>query len=286
MRYFFLKSLASIALLLPMLQAFCGAPAFAAAEGSCNGYVPARIDVQVFFDPVDYQYYTPMLAIRKISNDGKENGQSEAWPVGLSTGQIYLKATTDILKMRSGYSQTACTQIKAMRVQFGFKDNKIYVAREFPRRSCPFRQVLEHEEKHKNVDRSILKDYQDRLRADFAAFAMEIGVLRGGGGGAERQIDAMLKDRLDKLSQELQSERRARQGQVDSEEEYQRIQDSCDGQLMEVVQQRLDLLEETYPGISKPEAGSQKSETGSQKPEKPDKTDQSDKQDPPAKNRN
>jgi hypothetical protein len=111
-------------------------------------------------------------------------------------------------------------------------------------------------------------------------------VLRGGGGGAERQIDAMLKDRLDKLSQELQSERRARQGQVDSEEEYQRIQDSCDGQLMEVVQQRLDLLEETYPGISKPEAGSQKSETGSQKPEKPDKTDQSDKQDPPAKNRN
>lgn len=277
MRYDFLKCLALFAPALMAMQAFCGVPAFADSEGGCNDYVPARVDVQVFFDPVEYKYYTPMLEVRKMSDEKKEGVHPEAWPVGLSTGLIYLKATTDILKVRSGYGQTTCTQVRAIRVQFGFKDNKVYVAKEFPRRSCPFRKVLEHEEKHKTVDRAILKDYQDRLREDFAAFAKEIGMLRGGGNGPERQINAMLGERLDKLSEEMQSDRQYRQGQVDSAEEYERIQASCDGQLMETVRQRLELLEETYPGISGKSEG-QKSEIRNQKPGKPDQLEK------PAKN--
>jgi hypothetical protein len=246
MRYHCLKT----ALLLSALIAFGPADAFAARRDRCNDYLPAKINVQTFFDPVDYQS-TPMLKIRAVEQKINHEGRPEAWPVGLSTGELYLQVTTDVFKMHSGTDNFNCGQVRAITVRFGFKDNTIYVAKEFPRRSCPFRTVLEHEEKHKTVDRAILEEFSKQMETRLKDVAEDIGMLQV---PVNTAVDQQISDRLhmevDKITQEIQEARGTRQSDIDTTEEYERISQSCDGQLREVVNDRLELLELSSPGIT------------------------------------
>ncbi len=234
--------------------------AFAASDTEgCNNYVPTEVDVKVQYDDVDYDYTTPMLKIRDLSEGGKgkDTLHSEAWPVGLSTGEMYFRVNSDMMKMRAGYSQTTCGQIKAIRVEFGFKDNKIYVAKEFPKRSCPFKIVLAHEEKHKAVDRAILEDYGDKIRVAMRDIATRIGVAQSASAiVVDDQINSAFNQAVDKLMRSVEDDLKDRQKGVDTKAEYQRVTDSCEGRTMEIVQQRLELLEETRPGITKVRQGS------------------------------
>ncbi len=223
------------------------------AEG-CNTYVPTEVDVKTDYDEVLYDFTQPMLKIRDLSErgKGKDNLHSEAWPVGLSTGEMFFSVTSDIMKMRTGYSQTTCGQIKAIHVEFGFKDNKIYVAKEFPKRSCPFKEILGHEEKHKAVDRAILDEYTDKMRIAFRDAAKKIGVVQSSSASViDDQLNSAFNQAVDKISRQIEDDLKERQKEVDSKEEYQRVTDSCDGRTMEIVNQRLEILEESHPGITK-----------------------------------
>ena len=229
--------------------------AFAASDTEgCNTYVPTEVNVKTNYDEVLYDFTQPMLKIRDLSErgKGKDNLHSEAWPVGLSTGEMFFSVTSDIMKMRTGYSQTTCGQIKAIHVEFGFKDNKIYVAKEFPKRSCPFKEILGHEEKHKAVDRTILDEYTDKMRIAFRDAAKKIGVVQSSSASViDDQLNSAFNQAVDKISRQIEDDLKDRQKEVDSKEEYQRVTDSCDGRTMEIVNQRLEILEESHPGITK-----------------------------------
>lgn len=229
-----------------------GAPLAAQSLGSCNGYVPAIIDIQANYDDVQYDVTEPMVKIKDIAEGSKEGGKKENWPVGLSTGQMYFRLVTDIFKMRSGFDPSTCGQVKAVHLEMGFHDNMIYVAKELPRRSCPFKVVMEHEEKHKKVDRELLEEYTGKMRSALARASEEIGIVRKTAGQeVEQELSSHINQVVDHLSKEMQSEREIRQKKVDSEQEYDRISGSCDGQLMEIVNERLKLLEDTTPGITR-----------------------------------
>ncbi len=241
-------------LLLPvLLAALTAVPASLwAITIGCNEYRPATIEVRPVFQEVDYEFRQPMMRIRDIADADQAGAQPESWPVGLATGQLYMSITQDIYKSRAAYDPNTCGQIKAIRIELGFINNKIYVAREFPRRSCPYKVVLAHEEKHKTVDRVLLREYATKARSYFAEVAKGIGVLRHPSGAAiDTQIAAVVNEAMDGFSSEMESERRRRQKEVDSDEEYARITASCDGLLMQVVHDRLELLEETLPGFGK-----------------------------------
>ncbi|NDE90469.1 MAG: hypothetical protein EB059_04930 [Alphaproteobacteria bacterium] len=223
----------------------------AASEG-CNNYTLTDIDVQPIFDTIEYDFSKPMLTIKELSEKGKDGMHSEAWPVGLSTGEMYFRVATDTYKVRTGHNTFICGQLKAIHIEFGFQNNKIYVAKEFPKRSCPFRQVLGHEEKHKAVDRAILEKYSELARATFAETSKTIGVVKGASPTEiDDKISAAVNEQIEKISKEIKDDHSARQRDVDSKEEYQRVTDSCEGQTMQIVKQRLDLLETSYPGITK-----------------------------------
>lgn len=251
------RSMRSLCLLLisGLLWASCHSNSFAQTDG-CGNYVPTEVDVHPEYDDVVYDFSTSMMKIRDLSDVAgdhtKNTLHSEAWPVGLSTGEMYFRVTIDIMKMRSGYSQMTCGQIKAAHVDFGFKDNKIYVAKEFPKRSCPYKEVLAHEEKHKTVDREIVEEYIDKIKLALMEASQKIGVVKSGSASVvEDQINSAFNQAVNKLGKDIEEVHAARQKEVDSKEEYQRVTDSCDGLTMETVQQRLEMLEATHPGITK-----------------------------------
>lgn len=222
----------------------------AAETAGCNNFIPASIRIDPIFD--DTEYVTlPMIKIRALA-DAEKDVPTEQWPVGLSTAQAILKVQTDIYKVRSGYNQHTCGQIKTIYIQIGFKDNKIYLAKEFPKRSCPYKTVLEHEERHKEVDREILVEFAEKARMVFSDTAKKIGVIKSTAAGLiDEQINEQITIEMDRLAKDMAQERHSRQKLVDSAEEYRRVSESCDGRTMETVQQRLELLEATYPGITK-----------------------------------
>ncbi|MBI3419976.1 MAG: hypothetical protein HY053_07590 [Proteobacteria bacterium] len=218
----------------------------------CNEYIPARIDVKPLFDDVDYDFSQPMIKIRTLSEEGETGVQSESWPIGLSVGQLYMRITINIFKSRTAYDPSTCSQIKAIHVELGFVNNKIYVAHELPKRSCPYKGVLAHEEKHKAVDQQLVEEYTEKAQTFFDDAAKAIGVLRNASGtAAETQINDLLNQAMDQFTHQMEEERKKRQKEVDSAEEYARVTAACEGHLMEIVQQRLELLEEMYPGVTK-----------------------------------
>jgi hypothetical protein len=226
-------------------------PSHAQTDG-CGSYTPTVIDVQPIYDDIVYEFYTPMLKIKELSEQTTGASKGEQWPVGLSTGEMYFSVTTDTSKMRGTYSKVTCGQVKAVHVQLGFKDNKIYVAKEFPRRSCPFKTALKHEEHHKAIDRAILETYTEQAKQIFADTAQKIGVIRSSAPQLiDDQIHAAISDATERLTKAMQDDHAAQQRAFDSKEEYQRVSDSCDGRTMETVRERLNLLEQTRPGITR-----------------------------------
>lgn len=247
MRYFFLNVAGLCLLLLGVLPL----PLHADSDG-CNEYSPTLMDVQPQFDDVDYEFYTPMLQIKELSSGTKNGGKGEQWPVGLSTGEMFFRVTTDVMKIRSNYGQLTCGQVKAIHISFGFKDNKIYVAKEFPRRSCPFKTVLAHEEKHKAVDRALLEEYLEKSKNVLFEEAKKIGVVKAPSPmTVDELINRAISEKVDLIGKELDQEHQMRQEKIDSAEEYQRVTDSCEGLTMEIVHDRLEMLEASQPGITK-----------------------------------
>ena len=234
---------------------FSAAMASEDTEG-CSAYVPTVINVQPQFDETEYDYTTPMLQIKDLTNSKTEevkgSKHSEEWPVGLSIGEMFFNINFDKLKMMSPNSQISCGQVSKVSVVFGFKNNKIYVAKEFPKRSCPFREVLRHEEMHKSVDRKITDEYTKKMQIALADLTKKIGMVKGSSPTiVDDKIDSIMNQSIRKITQEIDEVHIERQKKVDTKEEYKRVTDSCDGQTMEIVRSRIQILEETHPGITK-----------------------------------
>jgi hypothetical protein len=241
------------ALFFAMVGAMAGVPAcLKAATSPCNEYRPAVITVNPIFQEVKYDYQQSMMKIRQMADEGAGGHHSETWPVGLAAGQLYLRVNSSIFKNRTSRDPNTCGQVKSILVEIGFLNNIIYVAKELPKRSCPFKTVLEHEEKHKAVDQKLLEEYTEKAREFFQKGADEIGMIRHPAGAAiDAQVNSYMNDAIEYFSKELENDRKQRQKEVDSPEEYQRVERACGGQLMDIVRDRLALLEATYPGITK-----------------------------------
>jgi hypothetical protein len=163
-----------------------------------------------------------------------------------------MNVVKDIYKSRSSYDPATCAQVKGIHIELGFAKNVIYIAKEFPKRSCPYKVILGHEEKHKAVDRELLEEFGQKAKAFFTITAKTIGVVRNGSGAAiDGEIGESLTRAMDQFSAELEDERSKRQKEVDSSEEYERVSASCEGNLMQIVSERLALMEETNPGSTK-----------------------------------
>lgn len=238
--------------ILALTLLFAPAPLLAAATLGCAEFVPATVEVKAVFEDVTYETAHPMLKIRDMSEDAANGSQSESWPVGLAVGQFFMNVVKDVYKIRSATDPSTCGQIKAIHIEMGFMNNKIYVAKEFPKRSCPYKTVLAHEELHKEVDRQLLEEYAAKARTYFADAAAGVGMVRSGSGSAiEAQIGEHMDRAMDSFSNEMESERKRRQKEVDSNEEYARVSAACEGNLMQIVSDRIGVLESSYPGLLK-----------------------------------
>lgn len=248
-RMFSTRLVLRVFFLLGVLIPLCGA---ATAGPECGSPPPASVQVEPVFDAVSYEFYTPMTQIKAMANADNPNHQREQWPVGLSAGELFVRMASEVqTRQQAGMPGTICGSLKSLTVRLGFTNNVIYVAKEFPRRSCPHRTVLQHEERHKNVDRQLLEEYAQKARYLFERLAQDLGIVAHANVSmVEAELNGRINDELKKFTDAMSAERARRQVAIDHEDEYAKVSASCDGQLMEVVNQRLDLIRDSDPGFA------------------------------------
>lgn len=211
-------------------------PLAASGLQGCGGAGATIIRVTPVDDETRYDNSQSIGAMRELANQG--NGSGESWPVGLATSKPFFSMNSEMVHLTKPSQQLACTWLKAVTVEMGLADNKIYVTSAFPPDSCPYNTVLEHEEKHKAVDRQVLQEYLPQMQQMLETVTASIGIIHTLDiAEAEAAITRQLNEALDQFSKTMEADRTRRQQAVDSPEEYQRIGTSCHGELAAILGQ-------------------------------------------------
>jgi hypothetical protein len=132
--------------------------------------------------------------------------------IGLTYAETMLTlgaATRSVPRQRSGY----CVYLEEMRATFGFGRFDVYVGSEYPRGSCEYRTILDHENEHVTIFRDLIREFGSRMRS-----AIEVG--------ADLAI-ARLNERVQPIMSAFEAESRRRNGRIDTQGNYLALQELC-----------------------------------------------------------
>jgi hypothetical protein len=150
--------------------------------------------------------------------------------LGLTRGNAVVKLATNtmIYVDRSGRWECASPQLT---LTIGFNPLTVYVASEFPEGTCAYGEIYQHELRHVKAYQahlaSIEKDVADTLNRRFATGSP----WRGPVGQTRMQLQRELDERwLPYIAREINRGDQA-QALIDTPEEYERVANSCNGEV-------------------------------------------------------
>lgn len=151
---------------------------------------------------------------------------------GLMRGGLEVTTNYKISKARYEFYKQNCLWMSEIDIRININPT-IYIAREYPKNSCMYKAVLEHEMKHIQVDRDVATQYQSQLRDMASKVAQKVGVVGPKSDiearRTEKKIKAYFSENMNLILEKMYAERRERQQKVDNIEEYKRVQSQCDG---------------------------------------------------------
>ena len=215
----------SLAALLPLL--FCG-PLWADA---CDQLAKPSVTVKRLEAPftVNRQY-----GYRELTHLGSALAQPGKQVLGLTRGTAtaQFSTNTQIHLERSGRWECASPQIV---VSFGFSPMTVYVAKEFPEGSCAYNEIYQHELRHVKTYQAHLISIENDLAATLSRRFASGEPWRGPVGQARAQLARELNERWLPYIQREINRVDAGQALVDSAEEYERVANSCHGEIRKLT---------------------------------------------------
>jgi hypothetical protein len=112
----------------------------------------------------------------------------------------------------------------------------VYIAKELPWRSCSYREVLAHENKHVALDATLFDQFAADIRKAVERAAKSIGIVRET--SAERAgaaIRKRLQRALGAVMDEFSERRNARQLAIDTPREYDRLAAACGEETRQIL---------------------------------------------------
>lgn len=171
---------------------------------------------------------------KSLNNLGASINRPGRHVLGLTRGTatVQFAVTTPSVIDPSGRWECASPQVT---LTFGFSPMTVYVAKEFPEGSCPFKEVQEHEMRHVKTYQSHLaaieKELSNALSTRFATGTP----WRGPVGQASDKLQRELNERWTPYVQHEIRRVEAAQALVDSAEEYERVANACAGEVRKLI---------------------------------------------------
>jgi hypothetical protein len=224
-------------LLLCLLLGFWAYPVLA-QDVVCPSYPDVPVDISAHFDNPTYDHSQDINAILRIANDSKHSIK-EGLTLGVTRYDPVMEFNVSIHEMRIA-SGLACAFVDHVDVNIGYKNVAVYIASEIPQDSCGFNQVMQHEQKHIDVNKQILAEYAPRIQSELKEYLRMNGVFKQ---VKEDYALAILHDRLQQLLNgiitDMTEENHRRQQAIDTRAEYVRVSSACGGQLRGIAAQFL-----------------------------------------------
>lgn len=201
-------------------------------EMTCEAQPMPEINVVWSSDTISYDNSKTQDQLSKMPIDTKSPYSSHVVTKvgGLMQGGLEVTTNMNISKISNPLLKQNCLWLKEIRIELHINPT-IFIAKEYPKDSCMFNAVLEHEMKHIKVDREIAIAYQEQLRSMAGAIAQQIGVVGPKHdievGITHKKIIRYVEDNMTKVTEFMYAQRRKVQQMVDTFEEYERVQKKC-----------------------------------------------------------
>lgn len=180
-----------------------------------------------------YGFQSGLLTERQRALAGKET--SRLGGLTVHTPRVTTKFTSEYHVMPSG---DVCAQVKRLDLELEIKEAKVYVAKEFSPYTCSYDVILEHELKHVAEVDNYLQNFQPVAERHVREFLGKLGMIEvpndPDGARAKEIFSEELNAYATQFGSEL-SQAFVEMGEyVDTEEEYLRLAQSCNGETQRV----------------------------------------------------
>lgn len=217
---------------------FCASPAAAMIE-TCMAPPPPVINVEIVEDAITFDLSKnseQLEAFKTAADRGHIPSAYHSDKVfdvrGVTVGNFQIDQSVTYRYGDAIASEDVCVSIAAIDVTLTF-GAAIYVAREIAEHECWLSQILAHESKHVDADRTVSARYEDKIR-DILAFAFSMPSDYSSGRISREDVTVM-ELLLDNAAQgateavfgSLMRERNAAQAEIDTLDEYIRIVQAC-----------------------------------------------------------
>ena len=156
--------------------------------------------------------------------------------LGLTVGQATVKAKASLRSLREPGGRWECSTA-GLTFEIGYQPLTVYVGREFSPESCGFREIYQHELRHAEIYRRQARQAAAELTQALTARFAGMGPWRGPVGSGQSKIESEINERWLPYARRLLEQAEPLQREVDSREEYERVAQSCDGQIARVLRQ-------------------------------------------------
>lgn len=200
----------------------------------CDDLPKPSVTIRRIEERIDYN---TEYSYRSLTNIGASLAKPGKQVLGLTRGNATVGFTTSSPSIidRTGRWECASPQIT---LTYGFSPMTVYVAREFPEGSCAHKEIREHEMRHVEAYQThiagIEKELAERLNARFATGS----VWRGPVGQTAARLQQELDTRWAPYVQRLIKRVDEAQAKIDTDEEYERVANACDGEIRKALGKR------------------------------------------------
>lgn len=215
---------------LLMLLAFSmSSPAW--GEDPCEKLPKPAVVLQRINQPLVYNFD---YGYQSLNNIGQAIAGQKRQILGLTVANaaVTFSIGSSSYIDRSGRYECISPQIKVL---YGFNPITVFVAKEFPQGSCAHQQIYEHEMRHVQAYQSHLdsveKNITEALNARFATGQVWRGLAGEQMPRLQRELDTRWLPAIQRQIREVE----AQQQLIDTPEEYERVANSCNGEIKQRI---------------------------------------------------
>jgi hypothetical protein len=189
----------------------------------------AKVEIVYLNGEPAFDHSVDQAGLRDINSriDGYPHG---TWhrPLGLTASQLGQEYQTEF-RFRKASAGGYCVSLARAKISVGYREMTVYVSRDYPEDSCEYQAVLDHELEHVAINQSVLQAFKVKIKRAVARTLNSHRAIRVYN-KAEAQSAYILafKRQLEPLIKSLQSERKRRNGAIDTADSYRRILARCE----------------------------------------------------------
>lgn len=118
---------------------------------------------------------TSTKSLRQINALAGSHGMARKGAIVLGITEIKLRSGVKVHYVGSRSGQFTCVSVSKMEINFGLKQHKVHLPREYRRGSCQFNVVLRHEMAHVDVNRRSVRKYATALKNEMRSVLRRAG---------------------------------------------------------------------------------------------------------------